>query len=255
MRVVGLYKWAASPQDAVVGSDGSVDWSRAKAGVGEYDAVGLELGRRLADATDGELVGVSTGGAAVASSLARKGALSRGLDRAVVVADQPESDGPAAMAGVLAGLVRQIGDVDVVVGGDASADVGAGVVPALVGAVLGWPVLTAVESVESAGDGLQVVRAVPGGTETLQVSTPVVLAAAADAATPKVPGMKDILAAGKKDCQTVDYLSLGASVPAPTQVAASRAAPPSRRRQIVEGSDAADQAARLVGALDGAGIL
>ena len=42
MTIVVAYKWAANPQDASVGADGTVDWSRAKAGVSEYDPVAIE---------------------------------------------------------------------------------------------------------------------------------------------------------------------------------------------------------------------
>ena len=50
MTVVVAYKYAANPQDASVGADGVVDWSRAKSAVSEYDPVAIQLGRNLADA-------------------------------------------------------------------------------------------------------------------------------------------------------------------------------------------------------------
>ena len=36
MRIVVAYKWACDPQEAAVGADGSVDWSRAKPGISDY---------------------------------------------------------------------------------------------------------------------------------------------------------------------------------------------------------------------------
>ncbi len=70
MTVVVAYKYAANPQDASVGADGVVDWSRAKAAVSEYDPVAVQLARTVAG--DSEVVGISVGTAAIASSMAPK---------------------------------------------------------------------------------------------------------------------------------------------------------------------------------------
>src|SRR5664279_6446203 len=83
MKIVVAYKWAPNPQDATVGSAGTVDWSRAKPGISEYDPVAAELARRLADATGGEVIGLTAGAKRVDVTLARKAALWRGVDRAV----------------------------------------------------------------------------------------------------------------------------------------------------------------------------
>ncbi len=257
MRIVVAYKWAASPQDASVGAEGAVDWSRAKASFGEYDAVAAELARRLADAAGGELVGVSVGGADVVSSLARKGALSRGLDRAVLVGDAPaEARGPLSTGRALAALVDRLGDVDVVLAGDASVDVAAGVVPGVLAGELGWPTLSQVTAVEPVEDGLRVTRAVPGGSEVVLARTPVVLRAAADAVVARVPGMKDILGAGKKPVEEVAWADLGlAPAPAPVRSSATRAQGPARRGVVIDGADPQAAAVELVGALRAAGAL
>ena len=87
MTIVVAYKWAPNPQDATVRSDGTVDFSRAKPTISEYDPVAFELARRVADACGAQVVGVTVGGTSSDTSLARKAALSRGLDRLVIVAD------------------------------------------------------------------------------------------------------------------------------------------------------------------------
>lgn len=257
MRVVVAYKWAGDPQEAKVGPDGSVDWSRSKAGVGEYDQVAIEVGRRLVDAVGGELIGISAGGPDVASSLARKAALSRGLDRLVVVADLPENlSGSAGSARVLAGLVTKIGDVDLVLAGAASTDVAASIVPALLGAGLGWPTVTEASSVEASEAGLHISREVAGGSEELEMSTPAVVAVAADATQARVPGMRDILAAGKKSAETVACADLGVEAPVVADsVEASPAPTPARGRQLIDAGDVDEAAHRLVEALHSAQVL
>lgn len=125
MKIVVAYKWAANPQDAEIRPDGTVDWSRAKGAVSEHDPVAFELARRLADATGGEVVGLTVGAAAIDTPLARKAALSRGLDTLVMVADDQlaGADG-TRLAAVIAGAIQSIGDVAVVIAGESSVDIG-----------------------------------------------------------------------------------------------------------------------------------
>ncbi|KQY47709.1 electron transfer flavoprotein subunit alpha [Cellulomonas sp. Root137] len=254
MKIAVAYKWAPNPQDATVAGDGTVDWSRAKASVSEYDQVAVEVGRRLADATGAELVGVTIGAADVGSTMARKAALSRGLDRLVLVGDdQLAGAGATRTATVLAQVVDLVGDVDVVLTGDSSQDLGAQLVPAVLAATLGWPVLTNVTSVVGTAGDLTVERVQEGGTQTLHVTGPVVLAVSGDAAVPRVPGMKDILAAGKRPTDVVDV-----PAPAPEPITVVSSGPPvlkARKRQVIDGADPAAAAAVLVAALRADNVL
>lgn len=258
MKIAVAYKWAPNPQDAAVGADGTVDWGRAKGSVSEYDPVAAELGRRLADATGAELVGISVGGPEVATPMARKAALSRGFDRAVVVADEAlEGAGTTLTAAVLAEVVKHLGDVDLVLTGDSSQDVGAQLVPTVLAGALGWPALANVTAVSGTAGDLTVERVQDSGSQVLHVTGPVVLATSTDAVVPRVPGMKDILAAGKRP---VEVLTLADATPA-TPVAATtvagtaRPALAERKRQVIDGSDAAAAAAQLVAALRADNVL
>ncbi|QTE28274.1 electron transfer flavoprotein subunit beta/FixA family protein [Pengzhenrongella sicca] len=258
MKIVVAYKWASNPQDAAVGADGAVDWNRAKPGISEYDPVAAELARRLADATGSEVIGVTVGAKRIDTPLARKAALSRGIDRAVIVADDAlDGAGTTELAAVLAAAVRHIGDVDVVITGDSSVDVGGKMVPTVLAGQLGWPAIAEVTSVSGDAGSIQVVRAVAGGTQTLAVSGPVVLAASTDAAVPRVPGMKDILSAGKKPVEVLDLAALEVPASASTVAVTGTARPdlPARKGIIINTSDPAAAAAELVAALRGAGVL
>ncbi|MEI2731289.1 MAG: hypothetical protein V9G08_04665 [Dermatophilaceae bacterium] len=258
MTIVVAYKWAANPQDASVGADGTVDWSRAKAGVSEYDPVAIELGRQLADATGAELVGITVGPKDAGSPLARKAALSRGLDRAVVLADDAMADlGSAETGAYLAAIVGHVGSVDVVLTGDSSVDVGAKLVPNALAGALGWPIVSEVKSVSGAPGELVVERAHAGGSQVLSASGPVVLSVATDAVLPRVPGMKDILGAAKKPVEEVSAADLGVPERSATLAVTGARRPQlkARKGEIIDGSDAAAAAAQLVAALRAAGAL
>lgn len=257
MKIVVAYKWAPNPQDAQVLPDGTVDWARAKSGVSEYDPVAFELARQLADATGGEVVGLTVGPASIDSPLARKAALSKGLDRLVVVADDAlvDADG-TRLAAVLAAAVTAVGDVDVVLAGESSVDVGDGQVPATLAGALGWVCLAGVRSLADSADGLVVERDRPGGTETLRLAAPAVLAVTADAAVPRVPGMKDILGAAKKPTEVLalEGLDVAATVPV-TVLGRARPEQGTRRAVMIDATDPQAAATELVAALRQSGVL
>lgn len=258
MTIVVAYKWAPNPQDAAVGSDGSVDFTRARSAISEYDPVAFELARQVADATGAQVVGVTVGDASIDTSLARKAALSRGLDRLVIVADDRlVAADSTRLAAVLAAVVRWIGDVDLVLAGESSVDVTEGQVAMTLAGQLGWLGLNAVSSVSASDGGYEIERDLPSGIASMVLTGPAVLAATTDAVLPRVPGMKDILGAAKKPVEVVslDTLDVPTAQVTLTPVSASRPAAGNRQRVIIDGSDPTAAAAELVGALRAAKVL
>jgi electron transfer flavoprotein beta subunit len=223
-----------------IAADGTLDWSRAKPGISEYDPVAIEVARQHADSVGAELVGISVGSPEVASSLAKKAALSRGLDRVVLVGDDELAEAGSTLTGqVIAATVRFLGDVDLVFTGDSSVDMGAHLVPSTIGGALGWPVVTEVLRIANTPDGLIVTQVMEGGVRELKVGGPCVIAVTSDAAVPKIPGMREILAAGKKPAVELPLAELGLP-PSGTrveQLIASRIEPPPRGKRVITHGD------------------
>jgi electron transfer flavoprotein beta subunit len=261
MRIVVAYKWTRDPGEATVRADGTMDWSRAKPGLSAYDPVAMELARQLAEATDGELIGVTAGGKGVAVPIASKSALSRGLDRVVIVEDESLADaGTSELAAVLAEVIRHIGDVDLVITGDSSVDVAAKMVPTVLAGELGWPAVAEVTAVSGTGvqaGALRVERVIPGGVQVLEVCGPAVLAASAGAAVPRVPGMKELLAAARKPVQLLELAALTVPASGAVMTVTGRSRPERRARKgrLIDTTDPAAAAAELVTALRAAGAL
>lgn len=253
MTIVVAYKYAANPQDASVGTDGIVNWSRAKATVSEYDPIAIQLGRNLADASGSEIVGITVGGASVGSSMAKKSALSRGLDSAVILADDATASWNATqVAGALVELVKTIEDPQILITGDSSIDDGARITSALVAGYLGWPCFQEVLAVQSNDSGYTITQAITGGVRTIDISGPAVIAATSDAVEAKVASMKDILAAGKKP--STDVVLTDITVPNVELDISARTKPAEkdRKKKLFTGDDAVTQ---LVSALRADGIL
>ena len=261
MRIVVAYKWTRDPEEATVRADGTVDWSRAKPGLSTYDPVAMELARQLAEAAGAELIGVTAGGKGVAVPIASKAALSRGLDRVVIVEDESLAEaGRSELAAVLAEVIRHIGDVDLIVTGDSSVDVAAKMVPTVLAGELGWPAVAEVTAVSGTGvqaGALRVERAIPGGVQVLEVSGPAVLAASADAAVPRVPGMKEVLAAAKKPVELLELAALKVPPGSAVMTVTGRSRPErkARKGQLIDTTDPAAAAAELVAALRADGAL
>lgn len=200
MKVVVVYKWARDPEDAAVRSDGSVDWRGAKMVAGEDDHAAVTVGLALTASSDGGAVGVTIGDGDASWAMAR------GVEQVVAVPDAPSLADNAATAGVLAAAIRWIGQVDVVVIGDAEAYPG---VPAALAGVLGWAPLLGVSAATFTGGRILATRRIGDLEQTVSLGLPALLAVAAPSAEKHVPGMKEVLAARKRPVNTVSLADLG----------------------------------------------
>ena len=134
------------------------------------------------------MVAVTVGGADIDDSKLKKNVLARGVDELYMTADDACKGLDArATAVALAELVSKVGDFDVVLCGDGSADNYAQQVDVQLAARLGLP--SAVATCD---------RMLETQLQTVQVDLPAVISVVPDIALPRIPGMKDILAAGKK---------------------------------------------------------
>jgi electron transfer flavoprotein beta subunit len=240
MRIIACIKAAPDDADIVVNPDRTLDFSRAQPKVGAYDLNVIEAARQLADSCGGEVIGLTVGGDALANTKLRKDMLSRGLDSLVVVPGTPEADSYQT-ATALASAMGHLGAYDLVILGAGSSDRYAQQVGNQLGAVLGLPTLNFVNSLAVQGERLRVERTLEDAEQVIEMVLPAVVSITSAINVPRIPGMKDILAAGKKPVtEQSAIMSAASSRPvsllAPEQV--------DRRHVVVEG-DPADVAAQL----------
>lgn len=243
MKAVIVYKWARDASDAIVRTDGSIDWRNARMAAGEDDPAALVAAKQIAADTGGTVIGLTIGDGDASWALAR------GVEQAFCVADAPSLADNGATAAILAAAVRTIGDVDVVLIGDSKQEPGVAV--ALAGE-LGWPALVGLRSVSMPAGQLQAVRRADGKLQTLTLATPAVLGISAESDADQVPGMKELLAARKRPLTKVRLADLG-SVPVDLVQVGCRK-PDSTPTRVFEG-EPAQAAAQLVAALRGEGVL
>ena len=190
MNIIVPIKVLADDQDIVVAADRSLDDSKAHRIVSTYDLNAIEAAVQLASAhADSKVVCVSVADAKADDSKLKKGILAR---------DACADLDAHATAAMLARLVDGLDAADLIVCGDGSADNYAQQVDVQLADALGLPVVTAVSAVSVEGAVATCDRMLETQLQTVQVDLPAVISVVPDIALPRIPGMKDILAAGKK---------------------------------------------------------
>lgn len=240
MNIVVAVKVVPDDQDIQVTAGGALDTSRAPQAISAYDLNAIEAAAQLAEAAGDSTVSVVTvGGAAIDDSKLKKNILARGADHLYMVADDAAADLDAhATAAALAAQIKAIGDFDVVICGDGSADNYAQQVDVQLGCALGAPSVNGVVKIELAAGALRAERKLEDVVEVVEVPLPCVLAVAPDVALPRIPGMKDILKAGKKPMD----VSAAGEIAAASVKAVEVKAPEAVERKL-DVRDAADEGA------------
>jgi len=200
MKIVACYKLVPDEAKISFKKEGAPDLSACEWQIGQYDLCAIEAVARIAEKTEGcQLYALTAGGEIVENSKLKKSVLSRGPHEMIAVKDEKLTHADSyATAQVLAAAIKEIGDVSLVVFGEGSGDVYTQQVGNMVGAILGWNTLNAVNSLELDGDKLLVQRNLEDCVEKLTVSMPAAISVSSDICVPRLASMKEIMKAGKK---------------------------------------------------------
>lgn len=201
MKIVVPCKVVVDDKDIVAAADGSLDFGKAKPVISTYDLNAIEVAAQLSEADEGTSAkAVTVCNAAMGDNTKlRKDILARGIDELYMTADDACADLDAfATAAELAKLVEKAGGADLVICGDGSADLYAKQTGVQLAAKLDVPYLPEVISIEPADGKVVCKRQLADAVETVEVPLPAVVAVTPDVAQPRIAGMKQILAAGKK---------------------------------------------------------
>ncbi|ATW27496.1 electron transfer flavoprotein subunit beta/FixA family protein [Candidatus Formimonas warabiya] len=208
MKIVTCYKWVADEADIRVDErNRTLQFDRVKYKISEYDRNALEVGSELQEKYGYQFV-AATCGDQVEPSL--KDALSRGPENIYYVNDEKlaQADG-CVTAKVLAGIIRTIGDVDLVVCGEGSGDEYAQQVGPRLAALLGYASCTYVNKITVHDHGFLVERKLEDGVEVLEVNGPAVVTVLPDMNTARIPSLKQILGAKKKPSTRLTFEDIG----------------------------------------------
>ena len=238
MNILVACKIVPDDQDVKVAGDGSLDFSRAHKVVSTYDLNAIEAAAQIAAANDGSTAkAISVGPKKADDSKTKKNILARGVDELFLAADDALDGLDAfATAAELAKLAAKAGDWDVIITGDGSADLYAKQTGVQLAAKLGVPFVSGVVSAEAADGKLVAKRLLESEEETVEVPLPAVVSVAPEFAEPRIAGMKDILAAGKKPMNVEG--AEGAPAKAVEEVSVKAPAEVDRKKEMFDDVDA-----------------
>lgn len=232
-----------------VGANGSVTWGDAATVVNPWDEYALEEGILQAKSAGGKATVIAVGPEMHGEAL--KHSLAMGLDEAVRVWDDGlEGSDSLAYAAAAAAAVHKLGDVDLVIFGKESVDVGTDQHTYQTARKLGWTMLSYVSkilAVDYDAKTIKVERLLEQGKQIVTSKLPAVISVMKDINEPRYPSFIGIRKASKAVIPVWSLADLGISAPTPQTRTLKYMNLPTREGQVemIDGTPE-EQAAKLV---------
>lgn len=198
----------------VIGEDGkSLTQASIPRLMNAYDEQAIEAVLRIRDAGVHCALTVVSVGPRNADML--KHAASLGADEIVQInAGDTGALDYHVVAQILAAYIRKSGGADLVLCGRQASDDDQGVVPAMLGELLGMPVVTVARSIAVENGTVRVARVTPEGDEIVEARCPAVVTVSNELGTPRYPTMQAKLKARKMQATVVAVGDLGVAADA-----------------------------------------
>lgn len=250
--ILCCYKWVIDEAYVKAGASGKLDMEWANYKLSDYDKNAIEEGVRLQEQFGGSVAAITVGTPDATKGL--KDALSRGPEKAYFVNDETFVNlEPSQTAAILSDVIKAQVPFDLIICGEGSSDLYAQQVGPRIAERLGIPCATYAQRLTLDGQTLTVERKTDQGVEVLQMPLPALVTVAPDINTPRIPGLKDTLSAGKKPVVNISRSDLPGGYD-PRLVTGNMKAAGMDRNCIKYDADAASIAS-LVDALMKAGVL
>ncbi|MCX8185373.1 MAG: electron transfer flavoprotein subunit beta/FixA family protein [Sulfolobales archaeon] len=214
VNVVVLMKPVVDPK-AIVNfrPDGTIDRSAVKLVVNPYDKYAIEAAVQLKEKLGGKVVGIAMAPLHAVDSL--REALAIGVDEFILLSDLKlaGSDTLAtsyALSAAIRKIWQKLGSLDLILCGIESSDSNTGHIGPEVGEWLGLPSVSYVDSILEVRDGSVLVkRLIEGGYVVMKVKLPAVLSIAGTSYQPRIPALREVLAARRKQITVWNTAEVG----------------------------------------------
>lgn len=256
-KILVCYKWVLDEQDIKINQgDLSLDSSRAKYKISDYDKNAIEEATLLVETHEGSVDALTFGSDKVKQSL--KDALSRGPDKVQWIGDIAFEQADAFVtANVLAAAIRKNESYDLIICGEGSADSYSQQVAPRLATLLGIPAITFVQKLSIDGSRTIATRKLGDCTEVVEVEGPAVISVLPEINKPRIPSLKQVMAASKKPSQELKIADLGLVTQdlQPKTISLSVKGYVMNRKNILfKDSNQADNVAKLVASLAQEGV-
>lgn len=255
-KLLVCYKWVLDEQDIKIAGDLSLDTGRAKYKISDYDKNAIEEGALLAEKHGVSIEALTFGPAAAKQSL--KDALSRGLDKVYWIGDPAAEQADAFVtANILAAAVKKAGAFDLILCGEGSSDSYSQQTAPRLAALLDIPAITFVQQLTVADGRVVATRKLGDCTEEVTVTGPAVISVLPEINKPRIPGLKQVMAAAKKPSEEIKVADLGLSdgeLTPKVRCLALKGYVMDRKKVILKEANQADNVAKLVASLTQEGL-
>lgn len=204
MNIITCAKMVPDDEAISFGSNGELDIENAGYTISNYDMNAIEAATQIVEAVGGTQVVLSVGPNRITDSKLKKKILSRGPDSFFAVTDDDMSvmDAYRTSCALKCGVER-IGEFDLIVCGEGSADSYAKQVGIQLGQLLGIPAVNCISKIVPEEGRLICERTLENEVDVIEVPLPAVIAVTSDINVTRLPNMKAIMAAGKKPMTSV----------------------------------------------------
>ncbi|WP_342514698.1 electron transfer flavoprotein subunit beta/FixA family protein [Sporosarcina sp. FSL K6-1522] len=195
MKILVLLKQTFDTEEKISLQNGKVNEQGVEFIINPYDEYAVEEAMKLKEELGAEVTVLTVGPSRTESAL--RTALAMGADKAI----QIEQDGSEAdeyfISNIIVAAIKNQ-DFDLILGGNASIDSGAGQIAIRVAEILGIPHVATITKLSIDGRIATVEREVEGDLETVEVELPFLATAQQGLNEPRYPSLPGIMKAKKK---------------------------------------------------------
>ena len=216
MNVVVCFKSVYDDVAIRTNSDKTLDYQAVPHIVSLYDLNAIEAAAQFVEGSNGEhsLIALTVGDTKIHDTTMRKNVAARGASEVYLVMDDALEDAETHQtAQAVAAAIKHIGNIDLIICGDGSADIYAHQMGIQLGEILGIPNVNAVIDFTAEGDTIKVTRELDEEIEHIEMQTPAVLSVLSDMAQPRTCKVADIMSAGRKPVHELTLEDIGLELP------------------------------------------
>jgi electron transfer flavoprotein beta subunit len=253
MKIAVCVKHAIDETELKVDSEGNPQLKGAATKMSTFDKNAVEEALRLRASHSGEVAIVTVGTPEAKKTM--KEALAMGADRGILVTADPMAMDTRRTAELLGAALKKGGPYDVILCSEGSSDIYSGMVPPMLGEILGLPYVGYARKIDVAGPSATVERALEDSVDVVEAPLPVVISIVSEINEPRYPTLIQIMQAGKKPMEELspDTLMPGARA-SPSTILSMKAQAMARKRVVFEGPPD-ETAKKLIEALAAQGVL
>jgi len=253
VRIAVCVKHAVDEAELKIDSGGNPQLAGAASKMSTFDKNAVEEALRLKASHSGDVVIITVG--TLEAKKTMKEALAMGADRGVLVTADPMAIDTRRTAELLAIAIKKAGPFDAILCSEGSSDIFSGLVPPMLGDLLGLPYVGYAKKIEVTGQSARIERSLEDSLEVVEAALPMVAAVVSEINEPRYPTLIQIMQAGKKPLEELAPDSLLPGWNSSGSLIVGMKVQSMARKKVMFEGGSEDTARKLVDALASEGVI